>query len=762
VTDTDQAASRPDAPILLVTKLHAPAVPAQAIARKRLFERLAAGRAGRLSLVACPPGFGKSTLLAAWRESEAQRRPVAWMTVDEGDDDAVVLWSHVIEALCRACPALPHAELSAMAASAPVLEVVLPRLVNELVDEGEVALVLDDFHRLSSAATRDTVAWFVEHLPATTQLVISTRTDPALPLATLRARGQLLELRADDLRFTAPEAGEFLTARLGLELDPADVELLVARTEGWPAGIYLAALSLAGAADRHALVAAFDGTSAHVVDFLAGEVLAAHAPELQTFMLRTSVLERLCAPLCDAVLEDDASADALSLLARTNLFLVPLDDRRRWYRFHHLFAQILRVELERREPELVPGLHRRAFAWHGAHGTTDEAIHHAVAGGAFAEAGALIAATWVHYANAGRTASVAEWLARFPQDLVDADGRLLLVQAWVAALRGREDEMRAAAARARALGGLDDGPLPDGFVSLASSLSVLHATFGWGDVAAILEHGERSAALEGAESPWRAVITWALGWAHYCDGDLVAAERRLRETVALAPAVDQWIVGVAAVADLSLIAGMRGDRGEQMRLALEAAGLARERGLSDAVEDGEVHTALGVALAADGRPAEALPALEKGVFLRRLWGQPLDLIDGLLGLAPTVAAMGDAERAAALLAEAEALVAACRDPGVLPARHAEAVRAAGLESGGGAAAGAGGGRGAPGDTVAELSERELTILRLLTGILSEREIGQELYLSFNTVHTHVKAIYRKLGVSSRAEAVARARERRLL
>src|SRR6185436_8861337 len=292
----------------------------------------------------------------------------------------------------------------------------------------------------------------------------------------------------------------------------------------------------------------------HVVDFLAGEVLAAHAPELQTFMLRTSVLERLCAPLCDAVLEDDASADALSLLARTNLFLVPLDDRRRWYRFHHLFAQILRVELERREPELVPGLHRRAFAWHGAQGTTDEAIHHAVAGGAFAEVGAL---------------------------------------------RGREDEMRAAAARARALGGLDDGPLPDGFVSLASSLSVLHATFGWGDVAAILEHGERSAALEGAESPWRAVITWALGWAHYCDGDLVAAERRLRETVELAPAVDQWIVGVAAIADLSLIAGMRGDRGEQMRLALEAAGLAREVGLTDAVEDGEVHTALGVALAAD-------------------------------------------------------------------------------------------------------------------------------------------------------------------
>src|SRR6185295_16579126 len=234
-------------------------------------------------------------------------------------------------------------------------------------------------------------------------------------------------------------------------------------TEGWPAGIYLAALSLASAGDRHALVAAFGGTSAHVVDFLAAEVLAAHPPELQAFMLRTSVLERLCAPLCDAVLEGDGSRSALDTLARTNLFLVALDERRRWYRFHHLFAQILRVELERREPEVVPELHRRAFAWHRVTGTADEAIHHAVAAHAFVEAGDLIAGTWVHYANAGRAASVADWLARFPAAMLDADPRLLAVSAWIAALRGREDEMDAAAARARALGRLDDGPLPDGF-----------------------------------------------------------------------------------------------------------------------------------------------------------------------------------------------------------------------------------------------------------------------------------------------------------
>ena len=242
-----------------------------------------------------------------------------------------------------------------------------------------MVLVLDDFHRLAAGSARETVTWFVDHLPSNVQLVVSTRTDPALPLGTLRARGQLAELRVDALRFTTAEADEFLNGRLALDLSAADVESLVGRTEGWPAGIYLAALSLAGSPDKSGLVRAFDGTSAHVVDFLAGEVLAAHEPELQTFMLRTAVLERLCAPLCDAVLDRRGSAAALDSLARTNLFLLPLDDRRHWFRFHHLFAQILRVELERREPELAPSLHRRAFEWHSEFGTTDEAIHHAVA-----------------------------------------------------------------------------------------------------------------------------------------------------------------------------------------------------------------------------------------------------------------------------------------------------------------------------------------------------------------------------------------------
>ena len=729
----EQLTARQDAPVLLLTKLHPPPVPAQTVARERLFERLREGRGRRLSLVAGPAGFGKSTLLAAWRESEAERRPVAWVTLDEGDDDAVTLWLHAVEALCRACPTLAHEELAGAVMAAPLLEVALPRLVNALIDAGEVVLVLDDFHRLSNSPARESVGWFVDHLPAGVQLVLSTRVDPALPLGALRARGQLLELRADDLRFTAAEAHEFLNGRLGLGLAGGDVELLVARTEGWPAGIYLAALSLADKPDKAGLVRAFDGTSAHVVDFLSSEVLGAYDPDMQAFMLRTSVLERLCVPLCDAVLDEPVSAAALDSLARTNLFLLPLDDQRRWFRFHHLFAQLLRVELERREPELVPELHRRAYAWHRESGTTEEAIRHATAAGAFAEAGDLIAETWVYYVNGGRTSSVREWLLRLPDEVLGADRRLLLVSAWIAALRGEEAGMRDALARYHALGGEDEGPLADGFASLESSVSVLRAAFAWGDVGRTLEEGTRAASLEGTEAPWRPVVSWSLGWAYYCSGQLDLAARWLTETAELAPATEQWVVGSGAIADLSLMAGMRGDGADQMRLALEAREMAREHGLLDAREVGEVHTAYGVALAAEGRREEALPELERGVFLRRLWAQPLDLADGLIALAPVAG-----ERGPALFDEAEALLARCPDPGVLPERLAAARREAAAPE--------------------PLTERELTVLRFLSSGLSEREIGRELYLSFNTVHTHVKSLYRKLGVSSRAEAVARARE----
>ncbi len=637
-------------PVLIATKLRPPTVRDQVVARERLLEPLRAGSGLRLSLVACPAGYGKTTLLAEWQEAEAARKPVAWLTLDEGDNDPVVLWFYVIEALRRACPAVSLPTSPQMVGAASIVDMVLPRLVNELDELGEVALILDDFHRLSDGVARQSIAWFVDHAPPTFQLVLSTRTEPDLPLAALRAHGELLELRVGDLRFTSGEADAFLNGRLGLGLTPEDVEGLVGKTEGWPAGLYLAALSLGHAADRHGFVRRFGGSNRHVVDFLGTEVLEAHDPPVQALMLRASVLERLSGPLCDAVLEQQDSAAMLDALSRTNLFLVPLDDEGGWYRFHHLFAQLLRVELERREPGLAPALHRRAYAWHRDHGTAEEAIRHAIEAGAYAEAGELIEGSWISYTNLCRYDTVLAWLRRFPDEVLGGDVQLLLVQAWVLSLSTRREEAARVIAAAERLGDLGAGPLPDGFSSVEASLTMLRACFPWGDIADQLENGRRAAELEGPGSPWRPLACWAVGMGLYFHGEFGEADRWLAESAALASASAQWLAGEASLAYRSWIAGERGRLEEQRALADTAAKFVPEHSTGKVI--GVAPLALGVSLAARGRPGEALPLIERGVALSRTFGQPIQLANALLSQAPVLRALGEHKRAADAMAEA--------------------------------------------------------------------------------------------------------------
>ncbi len=731
--------------ILVGTKLHPPAVRKETIPRGRLLERLRSGSDRRLTLVACPAGFGKTTLLAAWREAEAARKPVAWLTLDEGDNDPVVLWSHAIEALRRASPEVAR-PAPADTVVAPVVDVVLPRLVNELDGQGEITLILDDFHRLSSVPARASVGWFVDHAPAGFQLVLASRTEPVLPVAALRAHGELLELRAGDLRFTSGEADAFLNGRLGLGLTPEDVEGLVGKTEGWPAGLYLAALSLQHAADRHALVRRFGGSNRHVVDFLVTEVLQAHDPPVQALMLRTSVLERLSGPLCDAVLEQQGSAAVLDALSRTNLFLVPLDDDDGWYRFHHLFAQLLRVELERREPGLAPALHRRAYAWHRDHGTAGEAIRHAIEAGAYAEAAGLIQGLWISYANTSRYDTVLAWIRRLPEEILGGDVHLLLIQAWVLSLSARREEAARAIAAVERLGDLGAGPLPDGFSSAEASLTMLRACFPWGDIGAQLENGRRAAELEGSGSPWRPLACWAVGVGLYFRGEPDEADRWFAESAALAPASAQWLAGEASLAYRSWIAGERGQLKEQRALAETAAEFVREHSTEKLI--GAAPLALGVSLAARGRPEEALPLTDRGVALSRTFGQPIQLANALLSHAPVLRALGEHQRAADAIAEARSILGSCPDPGILAGRLAALDQPPQIR------------RARSGDQ--ELTQRELRVLRLLHGNLPERDIGRELYVAHNTVHSHVRSIYRKLGVSSRADALERGRDLGLL
>ena len=387
---SDAAASRPDAPILLLTKLHPPVVPAQIVARERLFARLREGRGRRLSLVACPAGFGKSTLLAAWREADSGDRPVAWLSLDEGDNDVVVLWSHVLEALGQACPGLSAAELQAMVPVAPLVEVVLPRLVNELVAQGEAVLILDDFHRLASGPARESLEWFVDHLPASFQLVLATRRTRRCRSARCGRMGNCWSCVRTSCG--SPRRGGRVpqrTARPGARSRGCRA---AGRAYRGLAGRALSGGALArgqaGQARARARVRRHECARRRLPGRRCAQRLRAGAASVH------AAHRGARAPVPRALrrgARPRRRRAALESLARSNLFLIPLDGQRQWFRFHHLFAQILRVELERREPELLPELHRRAYAWHRAYGTTDEAIHHALAARAFDEAGDLIA-----------------------------------------------------------------------------------------------------------------------------------------------------------------------------------------------------------------------------------------------------------------------------------------------------------------------------------------------------------------------------------
>ena len=600
-------------------------------------------------------------------------------------------------------------------------------------------MILDDFHLLTDGPARESINWLVAHAPASFQLVLSTRKEPDLPLAALRAHGDLLELRADDLRFTSAEAGVFLNPRQRLGLTSADVDLLVERTDGWPAGLYLAALSLRRTDDRHDLVTRFGASNRHVIDFLEAEVLQAHDPADQELMVRCSILERLSGPLCDAVLELQQSKEALQRLSRSNLFLVPQDDDGGWYRFHPLFARLLRVALEQRDPGLAVTLHRRTYAWHREHGNTGEVIEHAIEAGMYTEATDLVAESWTEFANAGRHATVLTWLRRFPEATRSGDLRLLLAQAWVQAMSGQRVEAAGTIARAEELVEAGVDRLSDGSSLAEASLAALQAANPWAGVGTAREQALRAVELAGPGSPWRPVACWAAGLDHYTRGEFTQADQWFAESAALAPASAQWVVGCAFLGYRSLIAGKRGHLDMQTQLAEEATSFARDHGLEEVATTALL--SLGVSLAARARPTDALPVMEHSVDVARFRGRPMLLERALRNYASVLRTMGEHEKSDAARAEAQSIRDAHPDLGYRAdsVSTSEPLHREHITSGTG-----------------ELTTREVTVLEFLTGDRSESDIARELFVSHSTVHRHARSIYHKPGASSRAEAVERA------
>ena len=429
---------------MLASKLRLPAGRPGAVVRQPLLSRLSEDRPARLVVISAPAGWGKTCLLRDWRLADTASR-TAWVSVDPGDNDPVRFWAHVIASVAGVSPGFGAAALPVLTApGAGSTDAVLPMLVNELeVLPAPVTLVFDDYHLISNQDILRSVAFMVEHLPPAVRLALAVRADPELPLARLRARGEMFEIRADDLRFTEAETAALLNGTLGLALGQADIRALQQRTEGWAAGLYLAGLSLRGRPEPSAFIQAFAGDDRQIVDYLLAEVLDGLPAEIRSFLLRTSVLDRLSGPLCDAVTGGSGSQRILEEMERANLFLVRLDTRRRWYRYHQLFGELLRHELDRAEPGLAAVLHRRASQWHQAHGNLAEAIGHAISAGDLAGARELIASGWHACFNEGLVETVESWLDRLPPEIVADDARLCLVRAWLARNLGRLERGRA-------------------------------------------------------------------------------------------------------------------------------------------------------------------------------------------------------------------------------------------------------------------------------------------------------------------------------
>lgn len=749
------AVTRPPPPSLpghlVATKLHVPEVRPGSVPRAELVRRLAAADGCKLTLVCAPAGWGKTVLLAQWRASPAEERPFAWVSLDPNDDDPVRFWAYVIAALRTVEPELGVQALAALPSAGPaLLDAVVAPLITELdALPGQLVLVLDDYHLLRNEQIHASMAFLLRHLPRGLHLALAGRADPPLPLASLRAAGELTEIRAAELRFSDADADALLNDSLGLGLERPEVELLQARTEGWAAGLQLAALSLRTQKDRQAFLKAFAGDDRQIGEYL-NEVLDGQPARLREFLLRTSILDRMCADLCDAVVGKGDAAEQLAAAERSNLFLVPLDARREWYRYHHLFSDLIRHELDRTDPAVVPELHRRAAAWHREKGEVEDAIAHATAAGDFADAGELIARHWRPTFALGQRERVAAWIDALPREAVLADSRLCLARGWTSLFLGHhaEGEWWARAAEAGSL----PGPLPD-WPSVEAAAALLRGTCAYfaGDVGAAIEHGRRAIALDPDEtSPSRPVSRLVLALPLYFAGELEEAGALL-EKGSSRPPDPGWADAVVNV--YSRLASVRFAAGDSARAegaAAEAERLVAELGLDEMPSVTCVKMARAQLLDQRGDTAGAEAALIRAVELARRGTRWLELAHALLLLAQLKRRRRDHVAARELAREARAVLDTCPDPGTLRELLDRTERSLQL------AAVPASAPVLPADV--ELSEREVTILRLLASQLSQREIGAQLFISVNTVKGHVRSIFRKLGVADRAAAVARGRE----
>lgn len=660
---------------ILDTKIHAPGRRPAMVPRPRLAALLDRGLASKMTLVSAPPGFGKSTLVADWLAgSGAGRRSAAWVSLDRGDDDPVTFWAYVAAALTAASPDLAETTRPLRdAADAPFASLLAP-LVNALGSaSGDTVLVLDDYHVIESPAIHDGVMFLLEHAPATFHLIVTTRSDPPLPLARLRARGELVEIRAADLRFTTEEAETFLNGTMGLTLSSGDVAALEGRTEGWIAALQLAALSVSGRRDAHRFIAEFAGDDRYIVDYLVAEVLHRQPDDMRDFLLETSILRRMTGATCDAVTGRRDGRAVLETLERGNLFVVPLDAQRRWYRYHHLFADVLQAHLQDERPERVAGLHGRASAWFEGEGDLQEAIRHAFASGDHARAAELLERAVPSLRQARQETLMRRWFEALPPELF-ADRPVLSIE-YVGALMAIGD----VAGVERPLQIAErwiDRPGPDmvvvderEFRRLPAQVAMYRAALAriHGDNPGTMLHARRVFDLAAEDDHLgRGAGAALLGLANWSAGDLDEASRWYAEAIASLGRAGHRsdVLGCTlAAADIRRAQGRLGDALRLLRNGADTAGVPDGPPARGAVD---MHIGMAEILLEQGDVGSAADHLQRARDMGEEHGLPQSPYRSRVVAARLAQIDGDLDGASALLAEAARVFNSDFSPDIRP------------------------------------------------------------------------------------------------